>query len=84
MTLWEAWEKVIASMPVISALGGATWLIVRSAAKKFEKMRTNDLRHIDEKIDSVQATASRVEESVKEQGRTLQRHLEWHIGEPKR
>ncbi len=45
---------------IVSMLGGALLFIF----KMIQRMRTNDLAHLDEKIDSIAASTQRIEDKI--------------------
>lgn len=55
-------------LTLITLLGGVVWRLV-------DRIRTNDLKHVDLKIDALH-------DDVKQTNATLQSHIQWHLEHP--
>ncbi len=86
VSLENAWHVAEHVAAVATAVGaGAWWLIQRVQSAKAEtlssiaQMRENDLKHIDDKMDTVNATCTRVEQKVEQVDGRLNQHVQWHL-----
>ncbi len=69
-------SDVAAITGVIGLLGGGLYKVMRS-------MRSNDLAHIDAKLDGVSKAVEENTTLTRKTSEQLTRHLEWHIEDRK-
>ena len=74
-TLWDNWQAISAIGTLFGAVGTVVGLIIRG----LYKIRTNDLKHQDAKLDVIVTMLTSMKETdVRVEGK-LDHHLEYHI-----